>query len=74
MMNIGDMLPPLPGQARREKLQKEMAAREIQPPMDAIPLHIQGMNIAVSEQEALGIIGQLAGALQTRGKGVFRNG
>jgi hypothetical protein len=59
---------------RKDKLEKEMAAREIRPPMDAIPLHIQGMNIAVSEQEALGIIGQLAGALQTRGKGIVRNG
>ena len=65
-----DKLPPLPGAEDNKK-------KQIQPPMDAIPLHIQGMNIPISESEALGVISQLASAMQTRmaaGIGIVRNG
>jgi hypothetical protein len=61
-------LPPRPGE---EKVKKQ-----IQPPVDAIPLYLQGMNFPLTEGEALGVISQLASALQTRsaGLGVVRNG
>jgi len=54
--------------------------KQIQPPMDAIPLYVQGMAIPLTEQEALGVIAQLSSALQTRTAGlshigeVVRNG
>ena len=54
--------------------------RQIQPPMDAVPLYVQGMAIPLTEQEALGVIAQLSSALQTRtaglprSTGVVRNG
>jgi len=35
-------------------------------PGDVIPVHIGGMNICLTEQEALGVIAQLSSALQTR--------
>ena len=54
--------------------------KQIQPPMDAIPLYVQGMAIPLTEQEALGVIAQVSSALQTRAAGrarppvVVRNG
>jgi len=63
-------LPPRPGE-------KEKVEKQVQPPVDAIPLHLQGMNFPISEAEALGVISQLASALQTRRAGltgVVRNG
>jgi len=56
--------------------------RQLHPPMDAIPLYVQGMAIPLTEPEALGVIAQLSSALQTRraglpdrsGIGVMRNG
>jgi hypothetical protein len=61
-----DELPPMPG--------KEKAIKQIQPPMDAIPLYVQGMAIPLTEQEALGVIAQLSSALQTRTAGMSRAG
>ena len=65
-------LPPRPGDTPPVK--------QIQPPMDAIPLYIQGMAIPLTEQEALGVIAQISSALQTRKAGmpqpskIMRNG
>ena len=66
-------LPPRPGGAE--------TVRQIQPPMDAVPLYVQGMAIPLTEQEALGVIAQLSSVLSTRkaapprgGGEVFRNG
>jgi hypothetical protein len=63
-------LPPRPGE--------EKAKQQIQPPIDAIPLYIKGMNFPLTEGEALGVICQLSSALQTRkagvAAGVMRNG
>lgn len=63
--HAGQPLPPLPG---AEQIQ------QVQPPLDAIPLYIQGMVIPMSEAESLGVITQIASALQTRKAGVVRNG
>jgi ABC-type protease/lipase transport system fused ATPase/permease subunit len=63
---IDDELPPRPGEKKVEK--------QIQPPADAIPLYVKGMNFPLSEGEALGVISQLASAMQTRRAGVVRNG
>ena len=63
--HAGQSLPPLPG---AEQIQ------QVQPPLDAIPLYIQGMVIPLSEAESLGVITQIASALQTRKAGVVRNG
>ena len=65
-------LPPRPGDTPPVK--------QIQPPMDAIPLYVKGMAIPLTEQEALGVIAQLSSALQTlragmgHGSEVVRNG
>ena len=67
--NKDELLPPRPGEEKEKK--------QFQPPVDAIPLYIQSMNFPISEAEALGIISQLASALQTRragGIGILRNG
>ncbi|MHB9293844.1 hypothetical protein Holit_02963 [Hollandina sp. SP2] len=61
----GQSLPPLPGAEQ---------IKQVQPPLDAIPLYIQGMVIPMSEPEALGVITQIASALQTSRAGVVRNG
>jgi ABC-type protease/lipase transport system fused ATPase/permease subunit len=69
MMDNDKELPPRPGE---EKVKKQ-----IQSPVDAIPLYVKGMNFPLSEGEALGVISQLASALQTRSAGitgVVRNG
>jgi hypothetical protein len=61
----GEKLPPLPGTEQ---------IKQVQPPLDAIPLYIQGMVIPLTESESLGVIAQIASALQTRRSGVVRNG
>jgi len=62
-------LPPRPGEDKKVE-------KQIKPPVDAIPLYIQGMNFPLTEGEALGVISQLSSALQTRRagmEGVMRN-
>jgi len=46
------------------------AVKQVQPPMDAIPLYVQQMAIPLTEAEALGVIAQLSSALQTRRAGM----
>ena len=65
-MDYNEDLPPRPGE--------EKVKRQIQPPMETVPLYIQGVNLLLTESEALGVIGQLAGAMQTRKAGVVHNG
>jgi hypothetical protein len=65
----GQVLPPLPG---AEKIHETLS--QVEPPRDAIPLYLQGMVIPMTETEALGVITQVASALQTRRAGVVRNG
>jgi hypothetical protein len=71
-MDKNSELPPRPGEEKKVK--------QIQPPMDAIPMYVQGMAIPLTEQEALGVIAQLSSALQTRRAmpdhsiGIVRNG
>lgn len=63
--HAGRPLPPLPGAER---------IKQVEPPQDAIPLYIQGMVIPMTEAESLGVITQIASALQTRKAGVVQNG
>jgi hypothetical protein len=68
----GERLPPM------GKKPDEGAALTVYRDNDLIPLAIQGKVIPVTEQEALGIIGQVTAILQSRRPGgnpeVFYNG
>lgn len=55
-----DLDAPLPVRHKTPVLQ------QVAPPKDAIPLYIQGMVVPLTEEEALGVIAQVASALVTR--------
>ena len=67
--HAGESLPPY-GKRPEEKTE---TVEDGLPDAGLIPLSIQDMVIPVTEQEALGIIGQITAILQSRRTGVFKN-
>jgi hypothetical protein len=67
--HAGQTLPPYGKKGGEEKI-------IIDEPLDEglIPISVQGGIIPVTEQEAWGIIGQIASVMQTRRPGVMVNG
>ena len=66
--HAGKPLPPM-----GKKLEEKNVV-DRQPDSGLIPLLIQGLVVPVTEQEALGLIGQITSILQSRRSGVYRNG
>ena len=61
-MTMDGELPPRPGEGK--------AGRE-RFPEGPIPLYVRGLTIPLTEGEALGVMAQLSGVLQTRGAGLY---
>jgi hypothetical protein len=66
--HAGQVLPPYGKKGGEEKIIID------EPDERLIPISVQGGIIPVTEQEALGIIGQIASVMQTRRPGVMVNG